>query len=74
MFLNLIMYINVIHPKKIQQRIPPTTLVLKYICDFLYYVTCIILLHIYSICLRSSSFVIFLREFITLNLKLVKYT
>jgi hypothetical protein len=43
------MYINVIHNKTIQQKNPPTTLVLKYIFIFSYCVTSIILSHIYSI-------------------------
>jgi hypothetical protein len=41
------MYINVIHHKQFQQKIPPTTLVLKNVCNFSYFVTSIISSYIY---------------------------
>jgi hypothetical protein len=36
------MYINVIHHKKFEQKIPHITLILKYICKISYFVTSII--------------------------------
>jgi hypothetical protein len=50
MALDLLMYINNIHHKKIRQKIPPTTLVLKYVCNFPYSMMNIILSQIYFIC------------------------
>ncbi len=43
--------------KKVHPRIPPTTLVLKYICNFSNFTMGIILSQIYSICSRFSMFV-----------------
>jgi hypothetical protein len=51
-------YINVIHPKKIQQKFPPTNLVLKHICEFSCFVTSIISSHIYSIHSSFSRFLV----------------
>jgi hypothetical protein len=53
-------YINVIHPKKIQQKIPPTNLFLKYICKFSCFVTNIISSHIYSMHSFFSGFFIYI--------------
>jgi hypothetical protein len=46
--------------KKNHPRIPPTTLVLKYICKFSNSMVSISLSQIYSICSNSSMFVRFL--------------
>jgi hypothetical protein len=45
--------------KKIHQKITLTTLVLKYVCNFSYSTTSIILLQIYFICWSSLIFVKF---------------
>jgi hypothetical protein len=53
--------INIIHPKKIQPKIPPTIFVLKYIRKFWNFVINIIMLQIYFICSKFSMFVKFFR-------------
>jgi uncharacterized membrane protein len=44
-------------PQNIHQKIPPTTLVLKYVCNFSYSMISIILSQIYFICWSSPMFV-----------------
>ncbi len=44
--------------KKIEQKIPPITLILKYTCKISYFVTSIILSHIHSIRSNSLGFVV----------------
>jgi hypothetical protein len=51
------MYINNNDHKKIHKKIPPTTLVLKYVCNFSYFVVNIISSQIYLICRSSPMFV-----------------
>ncbi len=68
------MYINAIHHKKIEQKIPSTTLILKYICkisftyDKYYFVT--YTLHKF----KFLRFCCLKNKLINLCLKLIKYT
>ncbi len=55
------MYINIIHHKKIQPRVPSTTLIMKCIFKFSNFVTNIILSRIYSIHSNSSMLVEFFK-------------
>jgi hypothetical protein len=41
------MYINITHHQKNHYKIPPITLILKYICNFSYFVRCIFLTQTY---------------------------
>jgi hypothetical protein len=67
-------YINIIQHKKIHPRIPFTTIVLKYICNFFkfcdkyYFVTNI--LHTFKIFIVCWIF----KKYIRLSFKLIKYT
>lgn len=54
------MYINIIDHKTFHQKIPPTTLVLKYVCNFSYFMMSIILSQIYFICWSSPMFIGFI--------------
>jgi hypothetical protein len=58
MVLNLINVYQCHSPQKIEQKIPPITLILKYICKILYFVTSIILLDIHFIRSNSLGFVV----------------
>jgi hypothetical protein len=58
------MYINIIHQKKIQPKIPTTIFVLKYICKFSNFIIDIIMLQIYFIC---SIFPMFVKLFRIIN-------
>jgi len=53
----ILMNTNIIHLLKIHPKLPPTTLVLKYIFIFSDYVTSIILSQIYFMCSNSSIFI-----------------
>jgi hypothetical protein len=69
------MYINNIEHKKIHQKIPPTTLVLKYVCNFSYSMTSIISSQIYFIYVEiHQSLLDFSFWLIVLSLNLIQYT
>jgi hypothetical protein len=59
--------------KKIHKQIPPRTLFLKYVCNFSYHVTNIILSQIYFICWNSPMFVEVFFYLIFLGLSLIQY-
>ncbi len=58
---------------KIQQKLPPTTLLLKYICNFLHFVIGIIFTYVFHM---FKFFKVFFFKFfkLSLNLNLIKYT
>ncbi len=51
------MYIDITCQQKIHYKTPPITLVLKYICNVLYFVTWIFSTQIYFICSSLKMFV-----------------
>ncbi len=59
--------------KKIEQKISPITLILKYICKISYFVTSIILSRVFYT-FNFSGLLFKKKTLINLNLKLIKYT
>jgi hypothetical protein len=67
------MNMNIIHLQKLHPKIPPTTLVLKYISIFSYSMPSI-KCHKYTSCVLILQFLLeFFCELINISLKLIKY-